>query len=172
MLSPIKIMPSEKTKKLLDNLKNITAKKDRVQTISQHSSSNRYWPDTNITSLPPSYNKAKRHKDEDGEEFIYIDRVYGGLFGYETLEQKDGTTYKGKLYKKRRLIESADDKNFYSPCTVTADGRWFDNGGIPIVPPKQIEIEKKEEEKETSTFESWSSEPKKDPELGMLEKLK
>ena len=135
-------MSREKTKKLLDNLKNITAKKDKSQ-INIPSSSNRYWPDTNITSLPPSYDKAKRHKDEDGEEFIYIDRVYGGLFGYETLEQKDGTTYKGKLYKKRRLIESADGKNFYSPCTVTADGRWFDNGGIPIVPPKQIEIEKR-----------------------------
>ena len=90
-------MPSEKTKKLLDNLKNITAKKDKSQ-INIPSSSNRYWPDTNITSLPPSYDKAKRHKDDDGEEFIYIDRVYGGLFDYQSLEQKNGTTYKGKLY--------------------------------------------------------------------------
>ena len=165
-------MPSEKTKKLLNNLKNITAKTDRFARKPTPSSSSRWWPDTSSGSLPQSYDKAKRHKDEDGEEFIYIDRVYGGLFGYETLEQKNGTTYKGKLYKKRRLIESADGKNFYSPCTVTADGRWFDNGGIPIVPPKQIEIEKKEEEEKISTFESWSSEPKKDPELNMLKKLK
>ena len=99
--------------KLLDNLKNITAKEDKFQTKSSLSLTNRYWPDTNITSLPSSYDKAKRHKNEDGEEFIYIDRVYGGLFDYELLEQKNGTTYKGKLYKKRRLIESADDKNFY-----------------------------------------------------------
>ena len=168
-------MPSEKTKKLLDNLKNITAKKDRFQTISQHSSSNRYWPDTNITSLPSSYDKAKRHKNEDGEEFIYIDRVYGGLFDYQLLEQKDGTTYKGKLYHKRRLMQGADGKNFYSSCMATADGRWFDNVGIPIEQPKQVEIEKEEDKKEeTPTVEMWSSEPKEkeDKELGMLKKLK
>jgi hypothetical protein len=55
--------------------------------------------------------------------------------------QKDGTTYQGKLYKKRRLIKGMDDKNFYSKCTVTADGRWFDNCGFPIEPPKQVDIE-------------------------------
>ena len=174
MLGPIKIMPSEKTKKLLDNLKNITAKKDKFQ-INVPSSSNRYWPDTNITSLPPSYDKAKRHKDDDGEEFIYIDRVYGGLFDYQSLEQKNGTTYKGKLYKKRRLIQDADGKNFYSQCTVTADGRWFDNGGIPIIPPKELEIEKEEDKEKDPIHEMWSSEPsepKEKKELDMLKKLK
>ena len=106
-------MSSEKTKKLLDNLKNITAKKDRFQTKTEPSSTNRYWPETNFGTLPHSYDKAKRHKDEDGDEFIYIDRVYGGLFGYQSLEQKNGTTYKGKLYDKRRLMQGADGKNFY-----------------------------------------------------------
>jgi len=97
--------------------------------------------------------------------------VYGGLFDYQTLEQKDGTTYKGKLYKKRRLMQGADGKNFYSQCTVTADGRWFDNGGIPIIPPKELEIEKEEIE-ENPTFESWDSGPKENKELDMLKKLK
>ena len=90
-------MSREKTKKLLDNLKEITNKKDRFAQKPTPSSTNRYWPETNIGTLPQSYDKAKRHKDEDGEEFIYIDRVYGGLFDYQTLEQKYGTTYKGKI---------------------------------------------------------------------------
>ena len=165
-------MSSEKTKKLLDNLKNITAKQNRFETKAEPSSTNRYWPGASFGSLPQSYDKAKRHKDDDGDEFIYVDRVYGGLFGYETLEQKDGTTYTGKLHNKRRLIKSElDDKNFYSPCTVTADGRWFDNSGWPIIPPKEIEIEKKEDE-EISTIESWSSDPPKNKELNMLKDLK
>ena len=165
-------MSSEKTKKLLDNLKNITAKQNRFETKAEPSSTNRYWPGASFGSLPQSYDKAKRHKDDDGDEFIYVDRVYGGLFGYETLEQKDGTTYKGILYHKRRLCKSElDDKNFYSPCTVTADGRWFDNSGWPIIPPKEIEIEKKEDE-EISTIESWSSDPPKNKELNMLKDLK
>ena len=166
----------ERSKELLDNLKNITAKTDRFAQKPTPSSTNRWWPSMSHTqTLPPSYDKAKRYKDDDGDEFIYVDRVYGGLFGYETLEQKDGTTYTGKLHNKRRLIKSElDDKNFYSPCTVTADGRWFDNSGWPITPPKEVEVEKKEEE-ETPTFEAWDSEPKEKKEkieLDMLKKLK
>ena len=79
--------------------------------------------------------------DEDNDSFKYIDSVYVGLFGYQRLEQKDGTVYKGKLYDKRRLLKGADGNNFYSPCTVTADGRWFDNCGWPIEPPKKLDIE-------------------------------
>ena len=32
--------------------------------------------------------------------------------------------------------------SFYSRCTVTADGRWFDNGGMPIEVPTKLEPEK------------------------------
>ena len=61
--------------------------------------------------------------------------------------QADGTEYKGKLYSKRRLVTSKDPitkekKNFYSPCRVTADGRWFDNSGMPIEAPDKLEPEK------------------------------
>ena len=137
-------MSSEKTKKLLENLKEITGDKNKFNPKPTPSSTNRYWLNSNTTPLPSSYDKAKRHKDDEGEEFIYIDRVYGGLFGYQSLEQKNGTTYKGKLYDKRRLMQGADGKNFYSPCTTTVDGRWFDNCGMPIVPPKQVDIEPEE----------------------------
>ena len=101
-----------------------------------------------IHKLPKRYDKAKRKKDEDGEEYIMIDRIYGSIFkGGERLIQADGTVYTGKLYSKRRLITSKDaitkeNKNFYSPCRVTADGRWFDNGGMPIEAPEKLEPEK------------------------------
>ena len=94
------------------------------------------------------YNKSKKRKDEDGGEYIMIDRIYGSIFkGASRLLQADGTVYKGKLYPKRRLLQSKDPitkdkKNFYSPCLVTADGRWFDNSGMPIEPPEKLEPEK------------------------------
>jgi hypothetical protein len=77
-----------------------------------------------------------------------IDRIYGSIFkGASRLLQADGTVYKGKLYPKRRLLQSKDPitkdkKNFYSPCLVTADGRWFDNSGMPIEAPEKLEPEK------------------------------
>jgi len=138
-------MPSDKTKKLLEGLGKITdtaPKKPTEDTF--HSYTNRYYPN-NIHPLPKIYDKAKRKKDEDGEEYVMIDRVYGGLYG-QRLVQKDGSEYKGKLYKKRRLITSknigGEKSNFYSACVVTADGRWFDNGGLPIEAPAKLEPEK------------------------------
>ena len=139
------IMPSNKTKKLLEGLGKITdsAPKPFVEE-KFHSYTNRYYPNT-IHPLPAIYDKAKRKKDKDGEEYIMIDRVYGSL--YESiLRQKDGTEYKGKLYNKRRLIASknttGEKVSFYSSCTVTADNRWFDNGGLPIEAPAKLEPEK------------------------------
>ena len=76
--------------------------------------------------------------------------MYGGGATQERLIQKDGTEYQGKIYKKRRLIKSAlDGSNFYQQVKVTADGRWFDNGGMPIEAPTKVE---EEEEKETIGF--------------------
>ena len=168
---------SEKTKKLLDNLNKITQKpksqfeREKIDVIT-----NRYYIPDSIHTLPKSYDNAKKYNDKDwiDGEYIIIDRVYGGIYG-QSLTQKDGTEYKGKLYHKRRLMQGADGKNFYSSCTATVDGRWFDNVGIPIEQPKQVEIEKEEDKKEeTPTVEMWSSEPKEkeDKELGMLKKLK
>ena len=74
-----------------------------------------------------------------------IDRIYGSMYE-DRLMQKDGTEYKGKLYQKRRLItaknEAGEKSNFYSHCTMTADGRWFDNGGLPIEAPVRLEPDK------------------------------
>jgi|TARA_B110000858_G_scaffold100124_1_gene114998 hypothetical protein len=139
-------MPSEKTKKLLEGLGKITdsAPKAFVQE-KFHSYTNRYYLNT-LHTLPATYDKAKKKKDEDGDEYIMIDRVYGSLYE-NTLHQKDGTIYRGKLYSKRRLLTRKDPmsnekNNFYSPCMSTADGRWFDNTGLPIEAPAKLEPEK------------------------------
>ena len=144
-------MPSDKTKKLLEGLGKISDSAPKpFQEEKYHSYTNRYYPNT-INPLPARYDKAKRKKDEDGEEYIMIDRVYGGLYG-QTLRQKDGTEYKGKLYNKRRLITHknmmGEKINFYSRCTVTADGRWFSNCGLPIEVPTKLEPEKQKSEEE------------------------
>ena len=71
---------------------------------------------------------------------VYIDRIYGDLFGDIKLIQKNHTEYTGKVHKKRRLISrksmNGDNVSFYSVCYVTADNRWFDNCGMPIEAPK------------------------------------
>ena len=133
-------MPSKKTKKLLEGLGKITDSAPKpFQNERVNSYTNRYYPNT-INILPARYDKARRKKDEDGDEYIMIDRVYGGLYG-QTLMQKDGTEYNGKLYNKRRLITNKNT-SFYSRCTLTADGRWFDNCGFPIEAPVKLEPEK------------------------------
>ena len=142
---------SKKSNELLDNLSKITEKpQSRFQRDTFHSYTNMFYTSMpeDIHRLPKKYDKAKRKKDEDGEEYIMIDRIYGSIFkGGERLVQADGTVYTGKLYSKRRLITSKDaitkeKKNFYSPCRVTADGRWFDNAGMPIEAPEKLEPEK------------------------------
>ena len=145
-------MPSEKTKKLLEGLGKITdSGPSRFEKQKYHSYTNRFYPNF-LHSLPAIYEKAKRNKDEEGDEYIMIDRVYGSLYD-DHLLQKDGTTYNGKLYKKRRLITRKDTitgekNNFYSSCTCTADGRWFDNCGMPIEAPSRLEPEKKKSQEE------------------------
>ena len=139
-------MPSEKTKKLLEGLGKITDSSPRAFADQKyHSYTNRFYPNF-LNTLPAIYDKAKRKKDEEGDEYIMIDRVYGSLYE-DHLLQKDGSTYSGKLYKKRRLITrkdpiTGDKNNFYSACTCTADGRWFDNTGFPIEAPAKLEPEK------------------------------
>ena len=109
-------MPSDKTKKLLEGLGKITdsAPKIRKEEVF-HSYTNMYYTSIpeSIHKLPKRYDKAKRKKDADGDEYIMIDRIYGSIFkGGERLILADGTEYKGKLYKKRRLREGMNGQNF------------------------------------------------------------
>jgi hypothetical protein len=170
-------MPSEKTKQLLEGLGKITDSAPKVrETEKYHSYTNRFYPNS-LHQLPKSYDKAKRKKDEDGEEYIMIDRVYGDLWNTGRLQQKDGTVYNGKLYRKRRLLIRKDPitgekSNFYSTCTSTADGRWFDNQGLPIEAPTQLEPEKKPDPEEMELIESRKAETAKAREAEILANLK
>jgi hypothetical protein len=170
-------MPSEKTKQLLEGLGRITDSAPKVrETDKFHSYTNRFYPNS-LHQLPKSYDKAKRKKDEDGEEYIMIDRVYGDLWNTGRLQQKDGTVYNGKLYRKRRLLVRKDPitgekSNFYSACTSTADGRWFDNQGLPIEAPTQLEPEKKPDPEELELLEKRKAENAKAKEAEILANLK
>jgi hypothetical protein len=169
-------MPSEKTKKLLEGLGKITdSAPSKFEQQKFHSYTNRYYPNT-LHTLPASYDKAKKKKDEEGDEYIMIDRVYGSLYG-SLLHQKNGTVYTGKLYSKRRLISRKDPmtgehSNFYSPCVSTADGRWFDNTGFPIEAPTKLEPEKQQDPEELELERQRKAENAKLKEAAILANLK
>ena len=111
----------EKSKELLDNLNKIVKKpKSKWERSQVLSDCNKMWKSTinsGIYSLPKSYDEDKwinASDDDDNDVYKWCDRVYGGLYSQDLL-QKDGTTYKGKLYHKKRLIKNEiDGKNFYS----------------------------------------------------------
>ena len=80
-----------KTQKLLDNLKQITKPKKREPKVDVIS--NRYG------------------EDSKGRP-IYIDRIYGGIYGQVNLINKNCTQYKGNLSKKQpALVTSYPRKN-------------------------------------------------------------
>jgi len=169
-------MPSEKTKKLLEGLGKITDSAPKAFVEQKyHSYTNRYYANT-LHTLPATYDKAKKKKDEDGDEYIMIDRVYGSLYD-DHLLQKDGSIYNGKLYKKRRLMTRKDPmtnekKNFYSPCTSTSDGRWFDNTGMPIETPDKLEPEKQKSQEDIDEENRLKIERAKNREAAILANLK
>ncbi len=178
----------KKSKELLDNLNKITEKPNRFETKPTIPDTNRMWKsahESGITPLPKSYEPIKwtKETEEDGsvDYWTPFDRVYGGLgVNSQRVVQKDGTEYTGKLLKKYRLIKGMDGKNFKSHCTVTDDGRWFDNGGFPINPPSKDNIEDEEPKEEigfvrrelTDEEKAEQAKWKAEEEKKMLEKLK
>ena len=165
-----------KTKALLEGLGNIVRKPSTFKEEKYDSYTNRFYiTQHSFHKLPAKYDKAKRHKDEDDYEYVKIDRVYGGLYEQQ-LQQADGTIYKGKLVKKRRLITnkgySGEQDNFYSRCIVTADGRWFDNGGMPIEAPTKLEPEKVKTPEEIEDDNRIKAERAKAREAAILANLK
>lgn len=118
-------MASEKTQELLDSLKGITQKPKKKEPLNVVVS-NQYG------------------EDEKGKP-VYIDRLYGGIYGTVTLVNKNFTEYKGKINKRSIIIKGTGDNNFRSYAYETKDGRWFDRTGMPIDKPKQKTLVKEEE---------------------------
>ena len=71
----------------------------------------------------------KYYPDYTKEDFVYIARIYGGLNGVKTLVEKNGSNYKG--YLKTFKIGS-------QTFTLTENGRWFDNSGMPCQCPNGV----------------------------------
>ena len=65
-----------------------------------------------------------------------------------------------------------ENKSFYSRCTVTADGRWFDNGGLPIEAPTKLEAEKVKTQEEIEEDNRIKAEKAKAKEAAILAQLK
>ena len=86
---------------------------------------------TNNVIIPES---NKYYPDMKSEDFIYIDRIYGGLNGVSQLVQKDGSNYKGYLKTFKIGV---------STFTLTEDGRWFDNSGMPCDNPNGVKTKEK-----------------------------
>ena len=61
---------------------------------------------------------------------------------------------------------------FYSKCTVTADGRWFDNCGMPIEKPTKLEPEKVKSKEEIEEEDRIKAEKAKNREAAILANLK
>tara|TARA_Y100001970_G_C13643030_1_gene559822 strand:- start:112 stop:426 length:315 start_codon:yes stop_codon:yes gene_type:complete len=66
------------------------------------------------------------------------DRIYGNLFGEVRLINQDGTTYKGKIFKRRITMKNIDNSNYFSFVYETEDNRFFNKGGMPIKKPTNM----------------------------------
>ena len=80
----------------------------------------------------------------------WIDRLYKlGTTDAVELINKDSTLYKGRVYRRRISLQNTDGQNFFAVAYESADGRWFDNCGMPIKKPTNITKELEEESLDT-----------------------
>jgi hypothetical protein len=54
------------------------------------------------------------------------------------LINKDSTRYRGKVSRKRITVQDVENNNFFAIAYESADGRWFDNCGMPTKKPTDI----------------------------------
>ena len=72
----------------------------------------------------------------------WIDRIYQlGVTDTVELINKDSTKYKGRIHRRRITVQNIEGENFFATAYESADGRWFDNCGMPIKKPDKSSIE-------------------------------
>ena len=98
---------SEKTKQILENLKSSTQK----------------GPEEDKSVGPIASNLDR-------------DRIYSNLNNHIHLINRDGSKYRGKIFKRRITLTGIDGDNFFAHAYETDDGRWFDRAGLPCAKPK------------------------------------
>ena len=83
----------------------------------------------------------------------WIDRLYKlGTTDAVELINKDSTLYRGRVYRRRISLQNTEGQNFFAVAYESADGRWFDNCGMPIKKPTNITKELEEESLDTDTL--------------------
>ena len=97
-----------------------------AKNTNKHLTIQEYKNKYNVKIIPET---NKYYPNIYSEDFIYIDRIYGGLNGKSTLVEKDGSNYKG--YLKTFKIGS-------QIFTLTENGRWFNNSGMPCQCPNGV----------------------------------
>ncbi len=81
----------------------------------------------------------------------WIDRLYKlGTTDAVELINKDSTLYKARVYRRRISLQNTEGQNFFAVAYESADGRWFDNSGMPIKKPTNITKELEEESLDTN----------------------
>ena len=69
----------------------------------------------------------------------WIDRLYKlGTTDAVELINKDSTLYRGRVHRRRLTVSGPDGQNFFAVAYESADGRWFDNCGMPIKKPTDV----------------------------------
>ena len=72
----------------------------------------------------------------------WIDRLYQlGVTDAVELINKDSTRYRGKIHRRRITVQNTEGQNFFALAYESADGRWFDNSGMPMKKPNSIAID-------------------------------
>ena len=69
----------------------------------------------------------------------WIDRLYKlGTTDSVELINKNSTLYRGKISRKRISLQNTEGQNFFAVAYESADGRWFDNSGMPMKKPTDV----------------------------------
>ena len=85
----------------------------------------------------------------------WIDRIYkSGTTDTVELINKDSTRYQGRVYRRRISLQNTERQNFFAVAYESADGRWFDNCGMPIKKPTNITKELEEESLDTDILDN------------------
>ena len=103
---------------------------------------------TNINTPAPVNTRTVIESNHMGGK--WIDRLYQiGITDAIELINKDSTKYRGKIYRRRITLQNTEGQNFFVVAYESADGRWFDNCGMPIKKPTNITKELEEESLDT-----------------------
>lgn len=91
---------------------------------------------TNNTSAPAGTRTVIESNHMGGR---WIDRLYQtGVTESFELINKDSTRYRGKVYSRRITLQNTEGQNFFASAYESADGRWFDNCGMPMKKPTDV----------------------------------